>query len=70
MNEVFVEDSMALKGEYIQKYQADILVMGDDWAGHFDEFENICTVIYVPRTPSISTTEIIEVVRTSTRFKE
>ncbi|WP_105187873.1 adenylyltransferase/cytidyltransferase family protein [Pseudoalteromonas sp. T1lg48] len=60
---VFVEESLALKRQYIQKHGADILVMGDDWRGKFDEFNDICEVIYLPRTPSISTTEIIEVVR-------
>jgi glycerol-3-phosphate cytidylyltransferase-like family protein len=52
-----------LKPEYIQKYQADVLVMGDDWAGKFDGMKNLCDVLYLPRTPSISTTEIIEVVK-------
>ncbi|EJA7677956.1 cytidyltransferase [Escherichia coli] len=38
--------------------------MGDDWAGRFDWVNDICDVIYLPRTPSVSTTEIIEVVKT------
>lgn len=57
---VFLEESLELKGEYLQKYNADILVMGDDWAGKFDEFNHICEVQYLPRTPNISTTELIE----------
>ncbi|AKE53114.1 adenylyltransferase/cytidyltransferase family protein [Kangiella geojedonensis] len=60
---VFSEESLELKAEYIKHYNADILVMGDDWQGKFDEFKDICDVKYLPRTPSISTTEIIEVVR-------
>ncbi|MEO2268002.1 adenylyltransferase/cytidyltransferase family protein [Pseudoalteromonas pernae] len=60
---VFVEESLELKRQYIEQFDADILVMGDDWRGKFDEFNDICEVIYLPRTPSISTTEIIEVVR-------
>ena len=43
---------------------ADILVMGDDWQGKFDHLKSLCDVIYLPRTPSVSTTEIIEVVKT------
>jgi glycerol-3-phosphate cytidylyltransferase len=39
----------------------DILVMGDDWAGKFDDLP--CTVVYLPRTPGISTTEIKERIR-------
>ena len=39
VDEVFVEESLELKRDYIVKYGADVLVMGDDWAGRFDEFE-------------------------------
>jgi glycerol-3-phosphate cytidylyltransferase len=60
VSEVFVEESLELKRLYIETYRADILVMGDDWAGKFDEFGDICKVHYVPRTPAISTTALIE----------
>ncbi|PCJ45219.1 MAG: glycerol-3-phosphate cytidylyltransferase [Gammaproteobacteria bacterium] len=63
VDKVFVEHSLEEKAEYIKKYKADILVMGDDWKGRFDEFNSYCEVIYMTRTPSISTTEIIEVVK-------
>lgn len=63
VDEVFIEHSLDLKGQYITDKKADLLVMGDDWAGRFDGFSNLCEVKYLPRTPSISTTEIIEVVR-------
>lgn len=63
VNEVFVEESLELKGEYLQRHRAAVLVMGDDWQGRFDHFSAICEVVYLPRTPSISTTEIIEVIR-------
>ena len=56
--------AIALKGQYIQEHSADVMVMGADWAGKFDEFKPLCDVQYLTRTPSISTTEIIEVVRT------
>lgn len=59
VDDVFREDSLELKGEYIKKYQADILVMGDDWVGRFDEFKSLCEVIYLPRTEGISTTKLI-----------
>lgn len=62
---VFSEESLELKAEYIRKYEADILVMGDDWQGKFDDLSDLCQVKYLPRTPSVSTTEIIEVVRHS-----
>jgi glycerol-3-phosphate cytidylyltransferase len=63
VDEVFYEDSLALKRQYILDFKANILVMGDDWQNQFDEFSDICRVVYLPRTPSISTTELIEIVR-------
>ena len=60
VDEVFVEESLELKRDYILKYGADVLVMGDDWKGRFDEFEDICEVVYLTRTPAISTTALIE----------
>lgn len=63
VDEVFWEESMDLKRHYLQIYRADVLVMGDDWAGKFDEFKDICEVRYLTRTPSISTTVVIEKIR-------
>ena len=60
VDKVFYEESLEQKGDYLKKYQADILVMGDNWQGKFDHFRDICEVIYLPRTPSILTTEVIE----------
>jgi hypothetical protein len=37
--------------------------MGSDWENKFDEFNDICKVIYFDRTPSISTTDIIEIIK-------
>ena len=64
VDDVFVEESLDLKRQYILEHQARILVMGDDWAGKFDEFEDICRVVYLPRTPAISTTAIVEKIST------
>ena len=57
---VFLEESLEQKRDYIVEHRADVLVMGDDWAGKFDEFEDICEVRYLKRTPAISTTALIE----------
>jgi glycerol-3-phosphate cytidylyltransferase len=62
---VFLEESLEKKKEYILEHKADLLVMGDDWLGRFDDMKEFCQVKYLPRTPSVSTTEIIEVVRHS-----
>lgn len=57
---VFVEESLEQKRDYILEHRADVLVMGDDWAGRFDELRDVCEVVYLPRTPAISTTALIE----------
>jgi glycerol-3-phosphate cytidylyltransferase len=63
VDDVFLEESLEKKREYLLEHKADMLVMGNDWEGKFDEFRDICKVHYFERTPSISTTSIIEVVR-------
>lgn len=60
VHHVFLEESLEQKREYIEQYNADVLVMGDDWLGRFDEFLDVCQVVYLPRTPAISTTALIE----------
>ena len=60
VDEVFVEESLELKRDYIVEHGADVLVMGDDWAGKFDWVGDVCDVVYLPRTPSVSTTGLIE----------
>ena len=65
VDEVFVEDSLEKKLEYIKEFKADVLVMGDDWLGKFDFLKSYCDVVYLERTPSISTTEIIEKIATA-----
>lgn len=63
VDEIFLEESLELKAEYIQQYHADILVMGDDWQGKFDHLQQLCRIMYLPRTSAISTTAIIEKIR-------
>jgi glycerol-3-phosphate cytidylyltransferase len=60
VDEVFIEESLEQKRDYVLEHQADILVMGDDWSGKFNHLSDICQVVYLPRTPSVSTTAIIE----------
>jgi len=60
VDQVFVEESLELKRDYILEQGADVLVMGDDWTGKFDWVSDVCEVVYLPRTPSVSTTGIIE----------
>ena len=60
VDEVFVEESLEKKRDYILEHHADVLVMGDDWEGKFDWVSDVCEVVYLPRTPSVSTTGLIE----------
>jgi glycerol-3-phosphate cytidylyltransferase len=60
VDEVFLEESLELKRDYVVEHRADVLAMGDDWKGRFDFVSDLCEVVYFPRTPSISTTEVIE----------
>ncbi|HEV7367891.1 adenylyltransferase/cytidyltransferase family protein [Arenibaculum sp.] len=60
---VFLEEALERKREYLLRHGADMLVMGDDWQGRFDEFSDICRVLYLPRTPDVSTTSLIETIR-------
>ena len=60
VDQVFLEESLDKKRDYLLDHQADVLVMGNDWEGRFDHLNDICKVVYLPRTPSISTTAIIE----------
>ena len=53
---VIPECSWEQKIEDIKKYNIDIFVMGDDWKGKFDFLKDYCEVIYLPRTPSVSST--------------
>ena len=63
VDEVFLEESLELKRDYLLMYRASILAMGDDWAGKFDQFRDICEVVYFDRTPAVSTTAVIEKIR-------
>jgi|SRR5690554_8067812 len=63
VDEVFLEESLEKKREYLLLHQASVLAMGDDWRGRFDEFSDICQVVYFERTPAVSTTAIIEKIR-------
>ena len=55
---VIPEESWEQKTEDVKQYRADTFVMGDDWEGEFDFLKPQCKVVYLPRTPEISTTQI------------
>lgn len=52
------EDRWSQKREDIETYDVDILGMGADWEGKFDELSDKVELVYLPRTDGISTTEM------------
>lgn len=58
---VIPEENWEQKITDIAKYEVNVFVMGDDWCGKFDFLKTVgkgCEVVYLPRTPEISTTQI------------
>ena len=55
---VIPEVSWDQKISDVKEYHVDTFVMGDDWKGKFDFLKDYCEVVYLPRTPEISTTQI------------
>ena len=55
---VIPEDSWNQKISDVKEFRVDTFVIGDDWTGKFDFLKDYCEVVYLPRTPEISTTQI------------
>lgn len=56
---VIPEENWDQKREDVHKYHIDTFVLGDDWKGKFDFLrEEGVEVIYLERTPEISTSQI------------
>ncbi|MCF7804252.1 MAG: glycerol-3-phosphate cytidylyltransferase [Candidatus Marinimicrobia bacterium] len=60
VDEVIPENRWEQKRDDILSKNVDILVMGDDWEGKFDELNDVCETVYLPRTSKISTTDIVK----------
>lgn len=55
---VIPETCWEQKTSDVKEYHIDTFVIGDDWKGKFDFLKEQCDVVYLPRTPEISTTKI------------
>lgn len=55
---VIPEQNWEQKASDVQEFKVDTFVMGDDWKGKFDFLKEYCEVVYLDRTPEISTTKI------------
>jgi glycerol-3-phosphate cytidylyltransferase len=53
---VIPEENWEQKQDDIKLYKIDVFVMGDDWEGKFDYLSELCEVVYLPKTPEISST--------------
>jgi len=60
-DEVIVEEREGQKISDIQKYEADVFVIGSDWRGKFDYLKEYCEVVYLERTKDVSSSEIRDV---------
>ena len=57
---IIPENNWEQKINDIKKYNINIFVMGDDWKGKFDFLKDYCEVVYLPRTPDVSSTQTKE----------
>lgn len=57
---VIPEENWEQKINDIKEFRIDTFVMGDDWKGKLDFLKPYCDVVYLPRTPEISTSQIKE----------
>jgi glycerol-3-phosphate cytidylyltransferase len=55
---VIPERSWEQKLDDIARHDVATFVIGDDWRGKFDFLMDVCEVVYLERTPEISTTRI------------
>jgi len=55
---VIPEKNWEQKISDIKEFKINTFVMGDDWEGKFNYLKEYCEVIYLSRTPEISTTKI------------
>jgi|SRR5690554_1786317 len=55
---VIPENSWEQKLLDVKAYGVDVFAIGEDWKGKFDFLEELCEVVYLPRTKNISTTDL------------
>ncbi len=58
VSRVIAQTSLGQKRTDIVNYNIATFAMGDDWKGKFDDLSDLAEVVYLPRTPNISTTDV------------
>ena len=57
---VIPEESWDQKRDDIERYEIDVVVMGDDWKGdsRFESLRDCCELVFLNRTDGISTSDV------------
>lgn len=58
VDKIIPENNWEQKIQDILAEKIDCFVMGNDWEGKFDFLKTYCSVVYLPRTEDISTTQL------------
>lgn len=58
VDRVIPEHDWDQKRTDIVNHNIALFAMGDDWTGQFDDLSDLTQVLYLPRTPEISTTDV------------
>ena len=58
--ETYAPKMLGICMRYVKDYHVDVVVMGSDWenSDRFDYLKDYCELVFLPRTPGISTTKI------------
>ena len=57
-DKIIIEEYQGQKIDDIKRYKIDVFTVGSDWQGYFDYLKEFCEVVYLERTPKISSTSI------------
>lgn len=57
-DEIIVEEYEGQKIDDIRRYGVDIFTVGSDWEGKFDYLKEYCSVVYLPRTEGVSSSQV------------
>jgi glycerol-3-phosphate cytidylyltransferase len=58
VDEVIPEKTWDQKVNDVKENKIDVFVMGSDWDGKFDNLKDYCEVVYLARTPDVSSTAL------------
>lgn len=61
VDDIIPEDNWDQKRTDVTRLGIDVFTMGSDWAGKFDFLDDLCEVVYLSRTPRISSTAIKDI---------